>query len=643
MLWVWCLCLFFIVISTVLVNQHASFRRSVDWFFYDMMLRHKPAVIENQVAVIEIDDKSIIALGRWPWSRTVHAQLVEKVAEQQPKSVFLDILFTEPSAAHADDALAKAFKKSNNVVLPVLLAPKHGSVLDLSDLSNIDVYDPIPLLSQAVVVGHVGNQPDWDSIIRNTQMNLQVDGRALYNVMALMAKTQPADNHLLIPYRGEAGQFQHYSYIDVLEGRISPLAFKDRYVLIGASASGLGDINKTPFGLMPGVEIHANILSAILKNDFIKPASLVTQVSIEIALVVLLMLGFLALGERWYLIVLIGCNAIFIGFSLGLLYFKNLWLSPVVGVVMSVLAYIFWSWWQMFAAFRYLRLELATVVPDLSDTSAHGWFYRFEKVRNIVYTLQKAQQQQRQVDSNNRELIEFLSHDMRTPQINILSALSVYRKQHPDQALEGLFGQIELNVSNTIGYSQSLIEFNRIQKITLNLEELNLQHLVNYAIERIYVQAQHKNIKIVFECETFAKENAWVRVDGALMERALLNVMSNAIRYSPPNSVIQIGLTVVQENHAFFGVVSVTDQGEGIDEGTKALLLSGAGIKKTDKRTFSDGSVSLGIGWRIVHSIVVQRHKGFLDIKTAKGQGTTVFIKLPLVVVESANMYDHAS
>ena len=288
----------------------------------------------------------------------------------------------------------------------------------------------------------------------------------------------------------------------------------------------------------------------------------------------------------------------------------------------------------MFAAFRYLRLELATVVPDLSDTSAHGWFYRFEKARNIVYTLQKAQQQQRQVDSNNRELIEFLSHDMRTPQINILSALSVYRKQHPDQALESLFGQIELNVSNTIGYSQSLIDFNRIQKITLNLEELNLQHLVNYAIERIYVQAQHKNIKIIFECEAFAKENAWVRVDGALMERAFLNVMSNAIRYSPPNSVIQIGLTVVQENHEFFGVVSVMDQGEGMDEGTKALLLSGAWIKKTDKRTFSDGSMSLGIGWRIVYSVVVQRHKGFLDIKTAKkDQGTTVIIKLPLVGV----------
>ena len=87
---------------------------------------------------------------------------------------------------------------------------------------------------------------------------------------------------------------------------------------------------------------------------------------------------------------------------------------------------------------------------------------------------------------------------------------------------------------------------------------------------------------------------------------------------------------MAQDNHAFFGVVSVTDQGEGMDEGTKALLLSGAGIK-TDKRTFSDGSVSLGIGWRIVHSIVVQRHKGFLDIKTAKDQGTTVFIKLPLV------------
>lgn len=61
-----------------------------------------------------------------------------------------------------------------------------------------------------------------------------------------MAKTQPADNHLLIPYRGEAGQFQHYSYIDVLEGRIRLWHLKIGMYLIH-SASGLGDINKTPF------------------------------------------------------------------------------------------------------------------------------------------------------------------------------------------------------------------------------------------------------------------------------------------------------------------------------------------------------------------------------------------------------------
>jgi signal transduction histidine kinase len=106
--------------------------------------------------------------------------------------------------------------------------------------------------------------------------------------------------------------------------------------------------------------------------------------------------------------------------------------------------------------------------------------------------------------------------------------------------------KIELNVSNTLAYAQSLIELNRIEKATLSLEELNLQHLVSHAREWIYVQAQRENIRIEFDCDSETKEKAWVRADGALMERALLNLISNAIRYSPQGSVIRIGLTIIK-------------------------------------------------------------------------------------------------
>lgn len=70
------------------------------------------------------------------------------------------------------------------------------------------------------------------------------------------------------------------------------------------------------------------------------------------------------------------------------------------------------------------------------------------------------------------------------------------------------------------------------------------------------------------------------------MERALLNVMSNAIRYSPPNSVIQIGLTVVQENHAALPGWSRlrTKVKEGIDEGTKRFIILGAGLRQINGR-----------------------------------------------------------
>ncbi|MBS1174150.1 MAG: tmoS 1 [Burkholderiaceae bacterium] len=628
---VWCVCFIALVTINIIINQQATIRRSVDLFFYDILLRYKPVIAEQQIVVIEIDDKSLADLGRWPWSRTTHAQLINQVNQGKPKAISLDIFFTEPSQNPQSDAqLANAFKNSSHVVLPVLLAPKNGGILDLSNLDDVVVYDPIPLFSKYVVSGHAGNQPDWDSVVRHVEAEIKIDGRSLQNVMSLVASQQMANERPMIPYRGMSDSFTHYSYVDVLKGHVPTQLFQDKYVLIGVSASGLGDIHRTPFGLMSGVEIHANILSSILKSDFITSVSPTTQLVVEILCISILMLSFFMLGERWHLLSLLTFIVFIVCLSVYLLYQQNTWFSPVVLVLLAVLAYTVWSGWQMYIAFRYLRLQLSHLVPELQENVESRWTYKFDKVQDIIQALNDAQTKQIQTDTNNRELIEFLSHDMRTPQVNILAAMSVFKKNPNYASINELFSEIELNVSNTLAYAQSLIEFNRIEKALLNSEELNLQHLISYACERIYIQAQRENMRIDFNCDIEVKSMAWVRADGALLERALLNLISNAIRYSPSGSVISIGLTIENERNEAFAVISVSDQGVGMDEKTKQLLLSGQGVKKTGKGIFDDGTMSLGIGWRIVYSIVVGKHQGRLDIDTKNNQGTTVFLKLPL-------------
>src|SRR3989442_51622 len=75
---------------------------------------------------------------------------------------------------------------------------------------------------------------------------------------------------LLINYRGPARTFTHYSLSDILGGTLPPGTFKDKIVLVGATAIGIGDIRNAPFGpVYPGSEIHASVIDNILAGDFI--------------------------------------------------------------------------------------------------------------------------------------------------------------------------------------------------------------------------------------------------------------------------------------------------------------------------------------------------------------------------------------
>jgi adenylate cyclase len=77
---------------------------------------------------------------------------------------------------------------------------------------------------------------------------------------------------MMINYQGPASTFAHYSIVDVLQKNFSRGAFQGKIVLIGATATGIGDLRGTPYGgtNYPGVEIHANVIDNILNQRFLK-------------------------------------------------------------------------------------------------------------------------------------------------------------------------------------------------------------------------------------------------------------------------------------------------------------------------------------------------------------------------------------
>jgi adenylate cyclase len=80
----------------------------------------------------------------------------------------------------------------------------------------------------------------------------------------------PVDSgsNMFVPYMGPAGSITYYSMLDLLEKKIDPAALKDKIVMVGTTAPGLVDLRATPVsGIYPGVEIHANVVAALLNAD----------------------------------------------------------------------------------------------------------------------------------------------------------------------------------------------------------------------------------------------------------------------------------------------------------------------------------------------------------------------------------------
>ena len=127
----------------------------LDQSLYDLFLsidNDKPA--REDIIIVAIDDYSLAELGRWPWSRDKHADLINKLTKAQPRAIGLDVILSETSTPQIDAQLAAAMTQSQRVVLPVVLTNAgHGLTAGL----------PIPLLAEAAhTMGHINLEHDSD-------------------------------------------------------------------------------------------------------------------------------------------------------------------------------------------------------------------------------------------------------------------------------------------------------------------------------------------------------------------------------------------------------------------------------------------------------------------------------------------------
>lgn len=266
-----------------------------------LFLQGKP---NENIIIIAIDNKSLQELGRWPWERDVHADLINKISEQKPIIIGFDVNFPEESSAKIDSVLAKAIKDAGNVILPI----EAELVIQKDEITASSILSPIPeVAGPALDLGLTNTPPDSDGVFRKLPLVVYGEDEQEYSAFAqviaqlFLVEKQfylpeiptDAQNRMFINYLGKPKTFSFISAIDVIEEKVEPDLFQDKIVLVGATAPDLHDEQIAPVSdgePMSGVEIHANAINTILTNKFLTPLPKLNQLAIFIIAAILVSL-----------------------------------------------------------------------------------------------------------------------------------------------------------------------------------------------------------------------------------------------------------------------------------------------------------------------------------------------------------------
>lgn len=327
-------------------------RKLLDFYF---VARGEQDIL-SPVVIVAIDYESVQRIEyRWPWPRSIHAQLIRKLASAGARVVAFDVLFLDPDPIH-DPVLAEAAEEAGNVVWASTFISADHQRFQISQYRAPTQALQVP----SATIGYAALPFDPDGYIRRTVPFRRFGSQVLKGFAVAIAErsqNEPLiqdsssgvqriggklisvgkDGSLLINFTGPPATFPIIPYIRVLEGKVPPDALKDKIVLVGATVD-TADSFFTPFysrllpetsRTMPGVEIHANAVNMLLQGESLRRAG---PAWTSILFIILGMTASLLVNQRrpWLTVSLLA-TAVAAYLVLGYLLFStfNVWLEAV--------------------------------------------------------------------------------------------------------------------------------------------------------------------------------------------------------------------------------------------------------------------------------------------------------------------------
>jgi signal transduction histidine kinase len=553
---------------------------------YDLMSEWAPLEDRNpQSVVVAIDEETLKARGGQREIRSILAETLDAIAPSKPKAVALDVILADELLDPAGNArLEASMLATPNLILPCEVVKGAWE-------------DPLDRFKRlAVALGHVQSDDDASGgVSREIPLEAAVGGQRRW---ALSLEAFRVANHaqivespeqlevggLTIPAARADSRALRIQYlrpgvtsVSALEASQHLEMFRDKTVFVGVTALSMArDRRVIPSGgYISGVELHAYAFETLANGRFLPPASDLNVLAV--------CAGFAA-----------AAGLIFATMSGWPAYLSAIGLLAIA----HVLPY------QLFRHnIRFPYLE-PVLVAWLSSVGAAT--YQHFVVRRKLHRTESEK-------SRYQQAIHWAAHEMRTPLTSIQGSSEIMsRYKLPEEKRTQLNEMINSESKRLARIIQTFLDVERLAQgqVEMKRESFAAADLVAACVKRVGPLAERKQIALTLDSGV----EGTLTGDRELMEYALYNLLTNAVKYSPSGTQVR----VFSELRGGELRLAVQDQGIGMD--AKELKNIFRKFYRT-KRAEASGEVGTGIGLSIVEQIVTH-HGGRIDVTSTPGKGS---------------------